>query len=91
MLPVQRADMFRYAALWVHGGIYADLDVADRAPLCQWLWAADGDVRLVVGVEGVMQDQVRPAAHRSRGRGRAALGRPQAEPGQSGMWIRLVF
>lgn len=36
---VMRADVFRYAALFVHGGIYADIDMECLAPLPDWFFA----------------------------------------------------
>jgi len=45
-LPVMKADMWRYAILYVHGGIYADVNAEDRVPIRDWgindrcgLWA----------------------------------------------------
>lgn len=32
-VPVQKADMFRYVALYAFGGVYADLDMEDLKPL----------------------------------------------------------
>lgn len=34
-LPVQRADFWRYAAVWLYGGVYADTDVAAHLPLME--------------------------------------------------------
>ena len=31
--PVQRADVFRYLVVWVHGGVYADLDMESYRPI----------------------------------------------------------
>ena len=42
---IQRSDMSRYAILYAHGGMYADLDYMFNAPLAQVLHAAlNGDV-----------------------------------------------
>lgn len=34
--PVERADVFRYVALWTLGGVYADADVQPKVPVAQW-------------------------------------------------------
>lgn len=39
---IQRSDMSRYAILWVHGGMYADLDYQFTKPLAQVLCAVYG-------------------------------------------------
>lgn len=36
-LPVMKADLWRYAALFEFGGVYADIDTTCRAPLGDWL------------------------------------------------------
>lgn len=46
--PVQKADLFRYAVLYVHGGVYADMDAVCVQPLEDWLRPDD---ELVLGVE----------------------------------------
>jgi mannosyltransferase OCH1-like enzyme len=38
--PIQRSDMSRYAILYAHGGLYADLDYMFKAPLAKVLSAA---------------------------------------------------
>ena len=40
---IQRSDMSRYAILWVHGGLYADLDYQFTKPLAEVLCAVYGD------------------------------------------------
>lgn len=47
-LGVMRADIWRYAVLRVHGGVYSDIDTTCRQPLDEWL---PGDASLVVGLE----------------------------------------
>ena len=37
MKPVQKADIFRYIVLMVHGGVYADIDVTCVRPVDQWI------------------------------------------------------
>ena len=49
LTPVQRADLFRYGVLYVHGGFYADIDAVCSAPLDSFIQEDD---QLVVGVEG---------------------------------------
>lgn len=36
-LGVMKADMWRYAVLLIHGGVYADVDTYCRAPIESWL------------------------------------------------------
>lgn len=48
-LPVQKADLFRYAVVYWYGGIYADVDTICRAPLDSYI-NMDQD-QLVVGLE----------------------------------------
>lgn len=48
-LPVQKADLFRYVAVYELGGVYADVDTICCAPLASYL---DLDAeRLVCGIE----------------------------------------
>lgn len=47
-LGVMRADMWRYAVLYVHGGVYVDLDTECLAPIEEWL---PPEANLVVGLE----------------------------------------
>lgn len=35
-LPVMKADMWRYAILYVHGGVYADINAENRIPIREW-------------------------------------------------------
>ena len=55
-LPVQKADMFRYAAIYMDGGVYADTDTRCCAPLESYVNSASD--ALVVGVE-MSPDQYR--------------------------------
>jgi mannosyltransferase OCH1-like enzyme len=48
-LPVQKADLFRYAAIYFYGGIYADVDTICLAPVHTYI-DMNKD-HLVVGVE----------------------------------------
>jgi hypothetical protein len=48
-LPVQRADLFRYAAVYELGGVYADADTVCCAPLHDYVDLAQGT--LYVGME----------------------------------------
>ena len=36
LLPIQKADVFRYVALWAFGGVYADIDVTALEPVDSW-------------------------------------------------------
>jgi inositol phosphorylceramide mannosyltransferase catalytic subunit len=47
-LGVMRADIWRYAVLWVHGGIYADIDAVCHRPIDVWL---DQSREAMVGLE----------------------------------------
>jgi len=54
MLPVgvMKADVWRYAVLYVHGGVYADLDAECKSPVHEWLNNSSQDpVGLIVGAE----------------------------------------
>eukprot|EP00937_MAST-01D_sp_MAST-1D-sp2_P006718 g6718.t1 len=55
MKPVQRADVFRYLVLLVHGGVYADIDVTCTRPVEAWFTqaAAYYNANIVVGFEEV--------------------------------------
>ncbi|QDZ21398.1 glycosyltransferase [Chloropicon primus] len=53
--PVERADVFRYAVVYVHGGVYADLDVECIRPIDTWPGISSSDG--LVGIEGIMQDE----------------------------------
>lgn len=60
-LPVQQADLFRYAAIYHGGGVYADVDTVCLAPLPSYV---DMDAsRLVVGLEMTPDDWPRGVAH----------------------------
>jgi hypothetical protein len=60
---VERTDYFRYLAVWVYGGLYADSDIEFHKPVDKWLetfgWDREGgggvrllsSLDLVVGVE----------------------------------------
>ncbi len=47
-LAVMRADIWRYAVVYVNGGVYADIDAECITPLDSWL---DGDAEVVLAVE----------------------------------------
>lgn len=49
LLPVQRADLYRYMATAIFGGIYGDADTVCRAPISQW--KVHSDDTFVAGVE----------------------------------------
>lgn len=60
-LPVQKADLFRYAAIYHGGGIYADVDTVCLAPVPSYL---DMDTsNLVAGVEMTPDDFQGTLAH----------------------------
>ena len=48
-LPVQKADMFRYAAIYIRGGIYTDIDTRCCASFDSY--ASRKEDALVVGIE----------------------------------------
>jgi hypothetical protein len=53
-LPVMKADLWRYAVLYTHGGVYADADSRCRVPVDDWArdeGVLTGDV-LLVAAEG---------------------------------------
>eukprot|EP00041_Stephanoeca_diplocostata_P010169 m.161673 g.161673 ORF g.161673 m.161673 type:complete len:96 (+) comp18052_c0_seq3:1065-1352(+) len=37
LLPVEKADIFRYIIVYERGGIYADTDVTCKSPFSNWL------------------------------------------------------
>lgn len=47
-IGVMKADVWRVAVVYVHGGIYADIDTECRAPISTWI---PTDQRLVAAVE----------------------------------------
>lgn len=49
-LGVMRADMWRYVVMYVHGGVYADIDAVCVQPIEAWLGAHPG-AAAVVGME----------------------------------------
>lgn len=49
--PILRTDFFKYAVLYVHGGIYSDLDVDLIHPL-PWPELQAYDANMLVGIEG---------------------------------------
>eukprot|EP00877_Chromochloris_zofingiensis_P011964 jgi/Chrzof1/7020/Cz02g07260.t1 len=62
--PVERADLFRYLVMEVHGGVYADIDVACVHPINKWdqLYPNDsfnisGKASAWIGIEGYHEDQ----------------------------------
>ena len=44
LLPVERADAFRYIVLWVHGGYYADIDVSCIVPISEMPFPNETDM-----------------------------------------------
>ena len=48
---ILRTDFFKYAVLYAHGGIYADLDVDLISPL-PWPELREYDVSMIIGIEG---------------------------------------
>jgi len=55
-LGVMRADFWRYLVLYIHGGLYADIDVVPQVELSNWL-AGEMDWRncsMVVGQENTV-------------------------------------
>eukprot|EP00877_Chromochloris_zofingiensis_P001976 jgi/Chrzof1/1177/Cz01g43170.t1 len=54
---VERADLWRYLVLYLHGGVYADMDVTCHKPINDWDDAYPyGSGNLVVGVEAFHKD-----------------------------------
>jgi alpha 1,6-mannosyltransferase len=56
MTIVERADVFRYAALFQYGGVYTDVDVDCVRPIATWLDEFDlgvrtSDVDFIIGIE----------------------------------------
>jgi alpha 1,6-mannosyltransferase len=49
--PILKTDFFKYAVLYVHGGIYSDLDVSLIHPL-PWPELEKYDASMMVGIEG---------------------------------------
>jgi mannosyltransferase OCH1-like enzyme len=49
--PILRTDFFKYAVLFVLGGIYSDLDVRLMHPL-PWPELQEFDVDMIIGIEG---------------------------------------
>jgi mannosyltransferase OCH1-like enzyme len=49
--PILKTDFFKYAVLYVHGGIYSDLDVSLIHPL-PWPELQEYDAGMIVGIEG---------------------------------------
>jgi alpha 1,6-mannosyltransferase len=49
--PILKTDFFKYAVLYVHGGIYSDLDVSLIRPL-PWPELQQFDAKMIVGIEG---------------------------------------
>jgi alpha 1,6-mannosyltransferase len=50
-LPILKTDFFKYAVLYVYGGIYSDLDVSLIHPL-PWPELQKYNVSMIVGIEG---------------------------------------
>jgi mannosyltransferase OCH1-like enzyme len=58
-LAISRADLLRLLVLYVHGGLYNDLDVECMRPIERWgLGYLDPEVELVVGIEYDNHDNV---------------------------------
>eukprot|EP00877_Chromochloris_zofingiensis_P011228 jgi/Chrzof1/6359/Cz18g05180.t1 len=58
--PVERADLFRYFVMEVHGGVYADIDVECVQPINKWdqLYPnISGNASAWIGIEGYHEDQ----------------------------------
>eukprot|EP00877_Chromochloris_zofingiensis_P011965 jgi/Chrzof1/7021/Cz02g07270.t1 len=58
--PVERADLFRYLVMEVHGGVYADIDVACIQPINKWdqLYLNNSGKALAwIGMEGFHDNQ----------------------------------
>ena len=57
MKPIERADLFRYVIVFDEGGYYADVDVAVRRPIDEWLQATNNyfNTDLIVGFESITQ------------------------------------
>lgn len=53
-LPVQKADLFRYAVIYHRGGIYADVDTICLAPLPSYIDM--NTTRLIAGIEMSVED-----------------------------------
>ena len=49
--PILKTDFFKYAVLYVHGGIYSDLDVSLVHPL-PWPELQDFKADMLIGIEG---------------------------------------
>ncbi|CAE7299377.1 och1, partial [Symbiodinium sp. CCMP2456] len=49
LLPVERADAFRYLVLWAYGGYYADIDVSCLVPISKMQLPNETD--MIVGYE----------------------------------------
>jgi len=49
--PILKTDFFKYAVLYVHGGIYSDLDVSLIRPL-PWPELQEFNAKMIVGIEG---------------------------------------
>jgi len=49
--PILKTDFFKYAVLYVYGGIYSDLDVSLIHPL-PWPELQEYDASVIVGIEG---------------------------------------
>jgi mannosyltransferase OCH1-like enzyme len=47
-IGVMRADFWRYAVLYVHGGVYADIDAECLVPIDHWL---NEESKIVIGLE----------------------------------------
>ncbi|ETO14178.1 hypothetical protein RFI_23194 [Reticulomyxa filosa] len=59
LVMVEKADLFRYIAIYIHGGVYVDSDVICKVPIEHWLLRYSDtlgnisleDVDMIVGIE----------------------------------------
>lgn len=60
LLPVQRADIFRYLVVFLFGGFYADVDTRCMVPITQWPFAMDQTAVLGVEAQNIVTDRRHP-------------------------------
>eukprot|EP00877_Chromochloris_zofingiensis_P002117 jgi/Chrzof1/11906/Cz06g14060.t1 len=58
LMPVERADLWRYLVLGVFGGVYADSDILCVEPVDNWNKEHGYDAALLTGIEGWIGPQV---------------------------------
>ena len=63
MVPVQRADVFRYAVVHAFGGVYADIDVHCNVPVDNWLQHDLFNVDMILGWEALSSRKEVEAKH----------------------------